>query len=323
MAGKNAATSYGSQGRQDLLQFDPELVSIVYDSRHKLYDKSMFNDIDIDIAKIPGGEKHACYDEEGAYLPLDVETMANIDEHGVLEPIAMRKNGERQDSSPIIEVIYGRQRVKMLRAVNKARAKKGLPPYRIPALIKRGDDSKIMGMWVSENAHRRITSPLANARNIQRFLDYGRTEAEAAIQFKLTVQTIRANVSLLDLGPAVQKAVEAGEIKPTLAAQEFGKVPREEQKAVLDKLRETGKLNGAAAKETVRKLRGAKTPGGSTERARPAKEIKKAIKVLSKLDRQDAEIAAATLKWALNKANALVPFPKLEAALDPEPAAAE
>lgn len=317
--GQNAAQSYGSQGRQDVLQFDPEMVSIVYDSRHPLYEKGRFNDIDIDIAKIPGGEKHPCYDEEGAYLPLDAETMANIDEHGILEPGAVRKNGERSDGTPIIETIFGRQRVKMLRAINRVRAKAGQPLYRFPAIIKRGDDAKIMGMWVSENAHRRTTSPLATARNIQRYLDYGRTEAEAGIQFKCTVQTVKANLTLLDLGPAVQKAVETGQIKPTLAAQEFSKIPREEQKGVLDKLLESGALKGAKAKETVKQLRGAK----ATERARPAKVIKKAIKTLSKLEGTHADVAAATLKWALGKSNALVPFPKLEAALDPEPAAAE
>lgn len=322
--GQNAAQSYGSQGRQDMLLFDPEAVSIVYDSRHKLYEKGMFLDIDIDIAKHENGEKHPCYDEEGAYLPLDPETMANIEANGYLEPIGVRKNGERPPGSdiiPIVECIYGRQRIKMGREINKKNARAGLPLIRVPGVIKRGDPAKIMGMWVSENAHRRITSPLANARNIQRFLEYGRSEAEAAIQFKLTVQTIKANVSLLDLAPAVQKAVEKGQIKATLAAQEFTKIPREEQKAKLEELIASGATKGAAAKEKIKALRGAKDT--NTERARPAKVIKKAIKTLVKLERQDSDVAVAILKWVLGRPNCLVPFPKIEAALDPEPAAAE
>ena len=325
MAGANASKALGSKGRSDQHNIPPEEVSIVYDSKHPLYKEGMFLPVDIDIQDLPE-KKHPCYDAEGAYLPFEESTVRLFMMIGAPDTaIGIRRNGigtkGPRKGMPIIECVFGRQRVKNCREANKRLAKDGKETINVPCVVKRGDDAKIVGMWISENAHRRDTSPMATARNIQQFISYGKDEDEAAIFFKVTKQTIKAQLTLLDLAPVVQHAVENGKLGATLASQQFSRIPREEQPAKLAELLAAGGgvAKGAAAKEKARALRGV-GPTVKAPRPRAGREIAKAIKKITKDEPTGHAVAAAVLKWVLQRENCLTSHPALEKILDPEPA---
>lgn len=241
MGGKNQVQATGSKGRQDLLRFDPEDLVIVDDPKNPLYDPR-------------------------AKLPVDDALVRNIMVHGVLQPVILRRNGERPDGTAVMEVVAGRQRVKAAREANKRLHAAGAEEVLVPAIVKRGDDEMTFGVMVSENELRRGDSPIEKARKLQRYLDMGGGEDKAAVVFGVSRGTIRNLLALLDCDKSVQKAVEAGSITATLAATEFSKVPRDEQKAALDKLLASGgATKGSKARDNVRAVRS----GGETAEATP------------------------------------------------------
>lgn len=291
----NSVERYGSKGRQDLLQFDPEDIALITDVAHPLYDPRVG-------------------------LPVDESMVLNIMANGVLEPIGVRRNGEK-DGVPVIECVYGRQRVKAAREANKRLAKEGKQTIRVPAVIKRGGDGVLFGMLISENEGRQDDSPVDKAKKIARYLEHGRTTKDAAVMFCCSEQSIKDKLALLDLDKSVQKAVETGKIGATLAAHELSKLPREEQKDALDKLVEAGVTKGAAAKQAARQIR---TNGKQTRvesRLPPRKgrkDLEKAIKALRKAETRDALLAAAAIKFTLGYDSALNDYPSAVKALFPD-----
>lgn len=291
--GQNTVQSYGSKGRQDLLQFDPEDITLINDKNHPLYDPRI-------------------------NLPVDESLVRNIMVHGIIEPIAVRKNGERNGQA-VIECVVGRQRVKAAIEANKRLVAEGKQPIRVPATIKRGEDATLFGILISENEIRQNDGPLERAKKIQRFLDMGRSEEDASIVFGFTKQTVKAHLALLDCDKSVQHAVEEGRIGATLAAQEFSKIPREEQRTALEKLLENGTAKGVEAKEAVRRIRnGESEPKKKERRVRGRKEIVNALKTLGKVQHRDAEVACAVLKYVLGAENSFASYAKIEQALFPE-----
>lgn len=290
--GKNQVKATGSHGRADLLFFPPEDLTIIEDSKHPLYD--------------PRVDK-----------PLEEVDVRNVDDNGILEPIAVRRNGEK-DGKPIIEVVFGKTRTRWAREVNKRRRAAGRKDLlKVPCVMKRGDDKTIFKMMAIENAIRHDNSPMGTANLMNRLIAMGGTEEEASVTFGLHIQTVKEHLKLLDLHPTIQKHVETGVVGATLAAQEFSKIPREEQVAKFEELREAGTLKGAAAKNNIRRLRDAK-PAQKVAKMRRRKELMAALKALKKLGTQDAILAHSVIKWVLGSANSLVDYPKVESVLLPE-----
>lgn len=196
------------------------------------------------------GSEHPLYDDR-IKLPLDEALVLNIMAHGVLETVSVRKNGDAP------EVVYGRQRVRAAREANKRLKKQGSKPIKIPVSVRRGKDTQMFGVMVSENEHRRDDGPLEKAEKLRRYLDMGGTEEEAAIDFGVTPTSIRNWLKLLDLEASVRKAVEKGIISAS-AAGKLAPLSREEQKAALAEVIEKsgGKATTKAAGGAVKKAKG-------------------------------------------------------------------
>ena len=216
--GSNSAKAFGAAGRDDLLWFEDDQVVIVTDTTHVLYD-------------------------ERVHLPLDEKLVLNIMVRGVIEPITVRKNGEKK-GKPIVEVVDGRQRVRAVREANKRLAAEGKERLRIPAVRKRGDDADIFGIMVGTFI-RQDDLPISRAKKIIKYLNMGKSDREAAVAFGLNVQTVRASVSLLDCAQEVQDAVERREVA-TGVALTLAKLPRNEQVTALTELKKEGATKGAS-----------------------------------------------------------------------------
>lgn len=273
--GKNQVQATGSQGRKDLLQFDPEDLAIITDKSHPLYDPR-------------------------AELPVSEAMVLNVKALGVLQPVIVRRNGER-DGVAIMEVVAGRQRVKAAREANKRLRAEGGSPMLVGAIVKRADDASLFATIVAENEARQDDSPMGRARKLARYLAFGVSEAEAAIVFRVSESTIRGWLALLDCDKSVQDAVERGQLPATTAAQEFAKMPREEQAAHLAALVANGAtLTGETGRENVRRAR-AGEPAEEKPRTVNRRRLEKAIEVLPRGHGEFQDGFRAALDWVVGK----------------------
>lgn len=208
------------------------------------------------------GPEHDLWDKR-AKLPVDEKMAANMAFLGkVLEPISVR-NGDT------VETVFGRQRVKAARRANEILRERGAEPILIPCQIDRGTPGRVIGMMISENAHRQGMSPMEEAVLLARYMDHGNTEQEAAdLLGGVTLQTVRNRLALLDLDSSVQKLVEDGKLSAT-AAGKLAKLKREDQKVEAKKLVESGATTVAAAGRAVK----ARKNGGDGGPVAPSKRV--------------------------------------------------
>lgn len=230
------------------------------------------------------GPEHILYDAERINLPLDEDLVENIDFLGkVLEPVGVRKNGDQA------EIIFGSMRTRAVREVNKRRRAAGRKDFiRLPARIDRADESQLIARMYSENAQRRVDAPMARARHINRYLEQGNSAESAKKIFRLSVQSIKAQLALLDLDKSVQKMVDRGELPATAAATLSG-LTRDEQKAAAEKLIGSGTATVASAKTEVKRSKATKR-GGSAEdvvTAPTKRELRRVVEANAKLDEGD------------------------------------
>lgn len=246
--------------RSDCLWFDPEDLVLVTDKDSPFYDPRV-------------------------ELSVNDELVANIlyDMQGVLEPVGICKDG----TDPI--VLYGRQRVKAARKANVKLLKKGLPPLRVPCIIKKGDEANLFGISISENEHRLDDSVIAKAKKLQRYYSFGGTKKGAAEIFGVSQVAIGNWEKILDLASEVIKAIEDGKISASAAAK-LSDLPRAEQveklKGLLEKsAKPTGKATSTAA-------------GVKPKKARSLKQIKK---VMEDDDLNIPGEAYQALQWVLKE----------------------
>lgn len=290
MGNKSSKDALGAVGKTDALQFDPDDLVIVTDPKHPLYD-----------------ERHD--PNAPGYLPLDENSVRNVMTFGVLETILVRKEGAKPDGTPIVVVADGRSRVRWAREANKRLREQGAETIRVPAFSKRGDDASLMGMMITANEVRKDDGPLVKAKKVQRFLNLGRSEEEAAVAFGVSGQTIKNYLALLECSPAVQSAVERGEIAATVA-KKLSSLPRDEQKSALDKMREQGATRGKRAAAAAAQAKGETTPTAATSLG------KKSIAGIASRLREAplgpgwsaTEAAALALEYAIGKSSTFAEF---------------
>ncbi|MBJ9673332.1 ParB/RepB/Spo0J family partition protein [Burkholderia gladioli] len=188
---KNSKDAYGAKGKGNLLDFDPDDLTLVVDESHPLYD-------------------------ERVHWPLDEAMVRNIDFQGVLQPIEVSKNPE----TGATEVVTGRQRVKNCREANRRRRERGEPPRLIPGFVRRippkDRNKKLSAAIASENVIRQQETAMSRAAKMARNLEYY-NEAEVATLFGCSVQAVRDSLNLLECCADVQNAIEADQINLTHA----------------------------------------------------------------------------------------------------------
>lgn len=245
--GTDKAKAYGAERREEFVWIDPHKLTIV----------------GLDT---PENQDHPLYDER-ANLPVNERVVRSILARGfALEgAITIRKNGDREDGSPIVEVVNGRQRVKaaraamgLLRAGYEMNGQKFDPnpdaKILIPCLTKRGEAGDLAADMVTGNVLRVDDNPVVCARKAQRLMRYGRSVEDVAANFGRTVNTVKNWLQILDCDADVIHAVATMRLPASIAKQMMG-IPQEEQKALVKKMLDEGNTSGKEAEEEVEKVK--------------------------------------------------------------------
>ena len=182
------------------------------------------------------------------------ELAASIAAHGVLQPILVTEtlDGYR--------LVAGERR---LRAARMA----GLD--RIPALIRQAGEQDQLELALVENLQRADLNAMDAARAYQQLRDlFGMTHEEIAERLGKARPTIANTMRLLDLEPAVQDAIEAGQISEGHGRAMLGLAPLA-QREILALAISRG-LSVRQVEELARRLREGGGPGRTVATTRPA-----------------------------------------------------
>lgn len=177
-----------AQGRTDMHLILPDKLTLVTDKADPLFD-------------------------ERVNMPLDEALVLNIMMYGVKEPVLVRKDGD------FLKVVAGRQRTRAAIEGNKRLVAAGKEPMAVRCVMERGTDDVMLGIMILENEARVDDDPVTRAKKLQRFIDMGKSEEEAAVTFGKPLTHIKMMLKLLDLSPKVQKAVSNGSVSASAAAK--------------------------------------------------------------------------------------------------------
>lgn len=147
------------------------------------------------------------------------ELAASIRQHGVLQPILVRRSPQG------FEIIAGERR---WRAAQKA----GLRT--VPVIVEEDiDEQKKLELALVENLQREDLNPIELARGIQKLMEtFGLTQEEVAERIGKKRSTVANLLRLLELPEDIQALVAQGTISPGHAKTLLG-LPEDEQRALL------------------------------------------------------------------------------------------
>jgi ParB family chromosome partitioning protein len=129
--------------------------------------------------------------------PEELEQLkASIQEHGILQPIAVRAMGERY------QVIAGERRFRAAQAAGLAE---------VPVVVRSASDEEMLELALVENLQRSDLDPIEKAASFKSYLDRsGKTQEAASVRLGIDRSTIANMIRLLDLPAEVQGMVRAG-----------------------------------------------------------------------------------------------------------------
>lgn len=238
----------------------------------KMYDP---NEVVIIGHDVPGDHTHWGYDEESNKEPLVEADIRFTYENGIIQNVLGRRDGDS------VVIVAGRGRTRQLREANKRRTADGQPVWYLPVRIVKGDARKMLVLKHGENSHRREQSPFVRAQRAYE-LSQQFPEDQAATIMGLGVHQFRSILKLLDVGPAVKKAVMTGDLGPT-AAIELAALPEAEQTTQLATILATAGVKGN--KPTIRDVKAqVREATGKAPLETPVTRIKKVVGILDKLD---------------------------------------
>ncbi|HJW20889.1 MAG TPA: ParB/RepB/Spo0J family partition protein [Candidatus Limnocylindrales bacterium] len=182
-----------------------------------------------------------------------LETLAaSIRQHGVIQPIL------------VTETIDGYQLVAGERRVRAARMA-GLE--RVPAVVRQLADRDQLELALVENLQREDLDPIEAARAYRQLIDeFAFTQEDLASRVGRARSTVANTLRLLDLHPAVQAAVAAGQVTEG-HARAIGGLPVEAQARLLEPVVQRD-LSVRQTEELVRRIR---EPKPARSGADPAK----------------------------------------------------
>lgn len=149
------------------------------------------------------------------------ELSASIKEHGVIQPIIVRKIGDKY------EIIAGERRYKAsVMAGNNT----------IPAIITDLDDKTSAEVALIENVQREDLTPIEEAVSYRKILDMGLTQEELANKLDRNQSTIANKLRLLNLDEEVQEALLNERISERHARSLLKLSDPNDQRAMLQKI---------------------------------------------------------------------------------------
>lgn len=242
------------------------------------------------------GSEHPLHDPR-IFLPIDEAMTRNIAALGVIEPVVVKKDGDR------FLVVDGRQRVRHARAANKELVKAGNEPITVPFIVYRADETSTIGAMVSLNEVRRQDEYQMRAERARRMVEVNGMEiGKVALFFGVHQQTIKAWLAWFDLAPEAQQAVVDGAMTASTAST-LAKLPTDEQKKHVEKIvqehKATGKHVSRAAVKADTKAAKHNDEETSISIKPKTRTIRKAIE-MGLLTKEEAEIALWIIDGTMN-----------------------
>ena len=125
------------------------------------------------------------------------ELVESVKEHGVLQPIVVRRKGDG-----MYELIAGERRVRAAKIAGLAT---------IPALVRNSNDEKALAMALVENIQRQDLNPMEEARAFSRLMgEFALTQDLVARSVGKDRSSIANFLRLLSLPKEVQQFIESG-----------------------------------------------------------------------------------------------------------------
>lgn len=127
------------------------------------------------------------------------ELAASIQEHGIIQPLTVRKL-----SSGYYQIIAGERRWRAARLAGLSE---------VPVIVIEADDRKAAELAMIENLQREDLNPMEEAAGFQSLIEtYHMTQEEAAARVGKSRSAVTNALRLLGLTPAVRKLVEEGKL---------------------------------------------------------------------------------------------------------------
>lgn len=156
-----------------------------------------------------------------------LELSESIKEHGVLQPIIVRKKGSK------FEIVVGERRF---------RASKKVHLEEIPAVIRDFNDQQMMELAILENLQREDLTPIEEAEAYQNLMEnLGLTQEQLAFRLGKSRPHIANHIRLLSLPEIVRNAVSEGKLsmghgKALLGLKKKKNIPLIMQKTIKENL---------------------------------------------------------------------------------------
>ena len=166
-----------------------------------LISDTMSDDTQVQVQEIPLTQIVANpYQPRSLFDPIKQEELvASIREHGILQPILLRRVGHER-----YQLVAGERRFRATQAAGLAS---------IPALVKDCTEREQLEMAVVENVQREDIGAMEAARAYRRMADeFGMTQETIAQRVGKSRTSITNTLGLLDLPEEVQDSIERGEI---------------------------------------------------------------------------------------------------------------
>lgn len=140
------------------------------------------------------------YQPRTTFVEAELEELAqSVKEHGVLQPIVVRRKGDG-----MYELIAGERRF---------RAAKIAGMTAIPALVRNSNDEKALAVALVENIQRQNLNPMEEAKAYSRLMgEFGLTQDLVSRSVGKDRSSIANILRLLSLPKAVQQFIESGAI---------------------------------------------------------------------------------------------------------------
>lgn len=190
------------------------------------------------------------------------ELTESIKEHGVIQPLIVRKNGAKY------EIVAGERR---WRAAKTAKLKTA------PVIVREYDNAKMAEIALVENIQRHDLNAIEEAEGIKRLMnEFGFNQEQAAKKIGRSRTAVTNILRLLNLPASVREAVSRetltmGQVRPLLSLENA-----QEQEKLARIIAEQG-LSARAVEEIVKKIKNGEeiTFENDAEQTKKAKETRK------------------------------------------------
>jgi ParB family chromosome partitioning protein len=208
---------------------------------------------------------HTLYDRLSLTTEIDEDEIANVDAFGVLQPIIVAKDPD----DGLANVVVGRGRVRKARLANIRRAARGMPLIKIRCISRSVGDLDAVGVIISENEHRRVTSVLEKIEKAKLYQAIGADNERIAQAFRVKPKTV---IGWLAFDENAIKETKAAVSRGDLSASAAGVVaairdPEKQAAELARMLAAPGKKTVVAARKAAAAANGKPTSTVLSKRA--------------------------------------------------------